>query len=101
MGESPARERPEGATAPGTQGGAQRRPSSFRRGSDPSEVPGTSGVGGVMSRRVRCRECRAPVWTDNRVWCKCDVCGAKIWMDRSPEYAPPDLPTHVLRSGGA
>lgn len=39
-----------------------------------------------------CRECRAPVWTDNRVWCKCDVCGARIWLDRSHPEAPPRTP---------
>jgi hypothetical protein len=48
-------------------------------------------------RRVVCRECRAPVWTDNEVWVPCDVCGAKIWLDRSREFAPPDLPEWMFR----
>lgn len=45
-----------------------------------------------MNRRVVCRECRAPVWTENRAWCKCDVCGSRIWIDRSHPKAPPELP---------
>lgn len=61
----------------------------------------SEGAREASERRVLCGECKAPVWTTNRVWVPCDVCGAKIWIDRSPDYAPDDLPSWLLERGGS
>lgn len=51
-------------------------------------------------RRVRCRECSAAVWTENDVWCLCDVCDARIWIDYDHPEAPPDLPAWLVDGPG-
>lgn len=56
-----------------------------------------SSVGRSSSHQsVRCPSCRSPVWTANRVWCLCDICGERIWLDLDHPEAPPDLPRHLI-----
>lgn len=67
-----------------------------RRDGHSASGSGATDESDAALRRVVCRECRAPVWTGNSVWCYCDVCEARIWIDSDHPEAPADVPRHVL-----
>lgn len=51
---------------------------------------------GSSGESYTCSSCGARVWSDNRVWCKCDICGGRIWIDFDHPEAPDDLPRHIV-----